>query len=133
MKKVPDGAIVSIHDGVRPFITPQLVRDMIEKMSTSRALIPVVPVVDTLKSVVEGEAHPDRSSIVAVQTPQMFYSEDIKAAYQQAYDLSFTDDSSVAEKASLKIDTIQGEKLNIKITTKEDLELGNAILLMRKS
>jgi 2-C-methyl-D-erythritol 4-phosphate cytidylyltransferase len=106
---------------------------MIEKMSTSRALIPVVPVVDTLKSVVEGEAHPDRSSIVAVQTPQMFYSEDIKAAYQQAYDLSFTDDSSVAEKASLKIDTIQGEKLNIKITTKEDLELGNAILLMRKS
>ena len=52
---------------------------------------------------------------------------------QQAYDLSFTDDSSVAEKASLKIDTIQGEKLNIKITTKEDLELGNAILLMRKS
>lgn len=133
LKKVPDGAIVSIHDGVRPFISPQLIRDMIRKMSTSRALIPVVSVVDTLKSLEEGVEHPDRTKIAAVQTPQMFYSEDIKAAYEQAYDLSFTDDSSVAEKASLKVDTIPGEKLNIKITTKEDLELGRAILLLRNS
>lgn len=133
LKKVPDGAIVSIHDGVRPFISPKLVREMIDKMSTSRALVPVVPIVDTLKSIESDMQHPDRSKIVAVQTPQMFYSEDIKMAYDQAYDVSFTDDSSVAERASLKIDTIPGEKLNIKITTQDDLELGRAILLLRDS
>ena len=129
LRKVPDGAIVSIHDGVRPLATPALVRRMIERMqSGERALLPVVKVVDTLRSTEPGKPAPDRARTVAVQTPQMFRSEDIKAAYTQAYDLSFTDDASVAERMGIPLAFEEGERFNLKITTPEDLVLANAIL-----
>ncbi|MBO4475100.1 MAG: 2-C-methyl-D-erythritol 4-phosphate cytidylyltransferase [Bacteroidales bacterium] len=124
--KVPDGAIVSIHDGVRPFVPPSLVRSMLDSMSAPggpEALIPVLPVTDTLRSTVPGTPAPDRSTMVAVQTPQMFLSEKLKAAYRQPYDTSFTDDATVAERAGMVISTVPGDKFNIKITTPEDLRL----------
>lgn len=129
LAKVPDGAIVSIHDGVRPLISAKLIRNMAERMATERALIPVTKVVDTLRwSEPVGGPAPDRSRMLAVQTPQMFLSEDLKAAYCQAYDISFTDDASVAERAGIKVSVIEGEKTNIKLTTPEDLVLARAIL-----
>lgn len=128
LEKVPDGAIVAVHDGVRPLFTPALVRTMLQRMEECPALIPVVPVVDTLRSVVSGVPAPDRSSIVAVQTPQMFWSEKLKTAYRQPYDTSFTDDASVAERAGIPVKTVPGERFNIKITTPEDMLLAKAIL-----
>lgn len=128
LEKVPDGAIVAVHDGVRPLFTPALVRTMLQRMEECPALIPVVPVVDTLRSSVPGAPAPDRSSIVAVQTPQMFWSEKLKAAYRQPYDTSFTDDASVAERAGIPVQTVPGERFNIKITTPEDMLLAKAIL-----
>ena len=128
LEKVPDGAIVAVHDGVRPLFTPALVRTMLQRMEECPALIPVVPVVDTLRSVVSGFPAPDRSSIVAVQTPQMFWSEKLKTAYRQPYDTSFTDDASVAERAGIPVQTVPGERFNIKITTPEDMLLAKAIL-----
>ena len=130
LKKVPDGAIVSIHDGVRPLVSGQLVRRMLDRMQAEgcRALLPVVPVVDTLRSTDPSLPDPDRSRIVAVQTPQMFFSEDIRAAYTQAYDLSFTDDGSVAGHNGIPLTLEQGERFNLKITTPEDLVLAEAIL-----
>ena len=129
LRKVPDGAVVSIHDGVRPLVTPALVRRMLDRMQAGeRALLPVVKVVDTLRSTDPGLPAPDRSRTVAVQTPQMFLSEDIKAAYDQAYDLSFTDDASVAERAGIPLTFEEGERFNLKITTPEDLVLADAVL-----
>ena len=129
LKKVPDGAIVSIHDGVRPLVSPELVRQMLARMQeVTRALLPVVKVVDTLRSTEPGVPAPDRSKTVAVQTPQMFLSEDIRAAYRQAYDLSFTDDASVAESKGIPLSFIEGERFNLKITTPEDLVLAEAVL-----
>ena len=128
LEKVPDGAIIAVHDGVRPLFTPALVRTMLQRMEECPALIPVVPVVDTLRSVVPGVPAPDRSSIVAVQTPQMFWSEKLKAAYRQPYDTSFTDDASVAERAGIPVQTVPGERFNLKITTPEDMLLAKAIL-----
>ena len=129
LKKVPDGAIVSIHDGVRPLVSPELVRQMLARMQEgTRALLPVVKVVDTLRSTEPGVPAPDRSRTVAVQTPQMFLSEDIRAAYGQAYDLSFTDDASVAESKGIPLSFIEGERFNLKITTPEDLVLAEAVL-----
>ena len=129
LKKVPDGAIVSIHDGVRPLVSPELVRQMLARMQEgTRALLPVVKVVDTLRSTEPGVPAPDRSRTVAVQTPQMFLSEDIRAAYGQAYDLSFTDDASVAESKGIPLSFIEGERFNLKITTQEDLVLAEAVL-----
>ncbi|MBR4808757.1 MAG: 2-C-methyl-D-erythritol 4-phosphate cytidylyltransferase [Bacteroidales bacterium] len=131
LAKVPDGAIVSIHDGVRPLVTPALVRSMLDAMAAPggpRALVPVVPVVDTLRSTEPGVPAPDRSRLVAVQTPQMFLSEVIKDAYRQPYDTSFTDDASVVERAGVAVATIPGERFNIKITTPEDLRLARLLL-----
>lgn len=133
LRKVPDGAIVSIHDGVRPLVSAELVRRMLDRLQRGecRALLPVVPVVDTLRSTDPAVPDPDRSRTVAVQTPQMFRSEDIKAAYMQAYDLSFTDDASVAARKEIPLTFEQGERFNLKITTPEDLVLAEAILTRR--
>ena len=130
LKKVPDGAIAAIHDGVRPLITPELVRRMLDRMEDEgcRALLPVVRVVDTLRSTDPALPDPDRSRVVAVQTPQIFRSEDIKAAYGQAYDLLFTDDASVAARKGIPLTFEEGERFNLKITTPEDLVLAEAIL-----
>lgn len=128
LAKVPDGALVFIHDGVRPLVSPQLLRKMADAMGECGALIPVVPVVDTLRSRKKGEPAPDRSSVEAVQTPQVFRSELIKKAYTQAYDVSFTDDASVAEAAGIPVSTIEGERFNLKLTTPDDLVLAEAIL-----
>ena len=131
LDKVPDGAIVSIHDGVRPLVSAALVRRMLDEMSAPggpEALIPVVPVTDTLRSTDPEAPAPDRSKLVAVQTPQMFLSEVLKAAYRQPYDVTFTDDASVAERAGVRIRTTPGERFNLKITTPEDYKLAKLLL-----
>lgn len=129
LAKVPDGSIVFIHDGVRPLISAELVRKMASMMNQDvRALIPVVPVVDTLKLKDRNGPDPDRSNIVAAQTPQVFLSQDIKEAYRLGYDTSFTDDASVAARKGIPLTFVQGERFNIKITTPEDLELATFLL-----
>ena len=134
LKKVPDGAIVSIHDGVRPLVSAELVRRMLDRLQRGecRALLPVLPVTDTLRAKDPAMPDPDRSAVVAVQTPQIFRSEDIKAAYAQAYDLAFTDDASVAARIGIPPAFEEGERFNLKITTPEDLILAEAILSIRK-
>ena len=136
LAKVPDNAIVAIHDGVRPLVTVDLLRDMFELSENEPALIPVVPCVDTMKVLKEegGKlvtvpgASVDRSVLFGAQTPQVFHSEIIKEAYSLAYDTSFTDDASVLERYGKSLSYIHGERLNMKITTKEDLVLARAIL-----
>ena len=133
---VPDGALVAVHDAVRPLLSPALIRTMFDRMESERALIPVVPSVDTLAlldkdpdgTLRDGGAPVDRSRVYAVQTPQLFRSEDLKAAYGQGYDLSFTDDASVARRYGIPLSYVLGERNNIKLTTQEDLRLAEAIL-----
>ena len=131
LDKVPDGAIVAVHDGVRPLVSEALIRSMLARIAEPggpKALVPVVPVTDTLRSLDPGSPAPDRSRLVAVQTPQVFLSEVLKAAYRQPYDVSFTDDASVVERTDVPVETIPGERFNIKITTPEDMVLARAIL-----
>ena len=133
---VPDGVLVAVHDAVRPLLSTGLIRMMFERMETVRALIPVVPSVDTLTvldknpdgTLRDSGEEVDRSRIYGAQTPQMFRSEDLKAAYGQGFDLSFTDDASVARKYGIPLSYIAGERNNIKLTTPEDLSLAEAIL-----
>lgn len=147
LDRIPDGAVVAIHDGVRPMVTEDLIRSMFSRFSedeTCRALIPVVPMVDTVKMLhkekdtsgntilVRADAtEPDRSVLYGAQTPQMFRSEDIRAAYRQPFDLSFTDDASVASAYEIPLAFCEGERLNFKITTQEDLVLAEAVLKIR--
>ena len=136
LAKVPDGAVVAVHDGVRPRVSPALIRRMLEMMEERHALIPVTPVADTLKVLrkegeellpVEGRIL-DRSEVYAAQTPQMFRSEDLKAAYTQPYDLSFTDDASVAASYGIPLSFVEGERYNLKITTVQDLEVARKLV-----
>ena len=70
----------------------------------------------------------DRSRIYAVQTPQVFHSEILSKAYEQAFDTAFTDDASVVERNKIPLSYVLGERFNIKITTAEDLFLAKAII-----
>ena len=136
LSRIPDGAIVAVHDGVRPLLSPGFVRTMFEKAEESHALIPVLPCVDTMKVldrkgeelVTSPGKSVDRSVLFAAQTPQIFHSEIIKEAYGQPYDTSFTDDASVVDKYGKNLSYLIGERFNIKITTKDDIVLANAIL-----
>ena len=134
LARVPDGSIVAIHDGVRPLVSAELVRNMFSRMEDgkTRALIPVVPSVDTLK-VLDGNLadtgeEVDRTRIYGAQTPQMFISDDIKAAYSQAFDTAFTDDASVARKKEIPLSFCIGERYNFKLTSPEDLALARMII-----
>ena len=137
LAKVPDGALVAIHDGVRPLVSAELVRNMFDKAENVPGLIPVVPCVDTMKMLrtTDGvlEAVPgvsvDRSVLYGVQTPQIFQSEILKEAYGQAYDTSFTDDASVVERYGKNLSYTMGERFNIKITTRDDLKIARALLM----
>ena len=142
LSKVPEGAIVAIHDAVRPLVSVALVRSMFARMEegTCRALIPVIPSVDTLKVLDRTESPQgegvftssdqtlDRTRVFGAQTPQLFRSEDIRAAYAQAYDTSFTDDASVAAKKGIPLSFCDGERNNFKLTSREDLALARLII-----
>ena len=134
---VPDGALVAVHDGVRPLLSIGKIRELFAKAQNVPALIPVMPVTDTLKVLekksdgtlaVTGECI-DRSRIYGAQTPQLFYSEELKKAYGQGFDTLFTDDASVAERYGIPLTFMEGERLNIKITTPSDLDIARALAL----
>lgn len=140
LSEVPQGAIVAVHDGVRPLITAQLIRTMLARMDSCRALIPVTPITDTLKMLEKGAdgslvtkegPAPDRSFLYGAQTPQIFHSEDLLSAYAQAFDTAFTDDATVVAKKGVPLSWIEGERFNLKITRPEDMILAEAILASR--
>jgi 2-C-methyl-D-erythritol 4-phosphate cytidylyltransferase len=141
LAKVPDGALVAVHDGVRPLVTSSFLAGMFAKAEAVEGLIPVLPCIDTMKvlsnnggvleSVPGVEAN--RSVLYGAQTPQIFHSEILKKAYLQPFSESFTDDASVMEKYGKSLSYVIGERLNIKITTQEDLILARAICSLRES
>ena len=106
LERVPDGALVAVHDGVRPLVTEKFLQEIFTAAEDVNGLIPVLPCIDTmkvlksenevLKSVSGVEA--DRSVLYGAQTPQIFRSELLKQAYQQPFSPAFTDDASVMEK-----------------------------------
>lgn len=145
LARIPDGAIVAVHDGVRPLVTPELIKYMFELAVTVPALVPVVPCVDTMKvlhkkktggaavSLSEAEgAVIDREQLYAAQTPQIFHSEVLREAYSRPYDMAFTDDASVVSANGKKLSFTMGERFNLKITAPDDLVIAEAVLNMRK-
>lgn len=115
---------VLIHDAARPFVSSRLISRIIEELNDSRAVIPVLPLTDTLKRVkdhrlVETVA---RDGLHLAQTPQGFYYEDIISAHRQAKGLQLTDDAAVCEHNNIPVAVISGSSQNIKITSRQDLE-----------
>ncbi len=118
--------VVCIHDGVRPFVSPDLINAAITEVEHSGAVIPVIPIKDTLIEIDQGGTHiqtVDRERYKLVQTPQCFRKKIIIKAYEQAFQENFyaTDDASLVKRAGEAVKTITGEAMNIKLTTPEDL------------
>lgn len=137
---VPDDAegVVGVHDGVRPFVSVDVIRRCFEQARLQKAVIPVVPVVETLRhiipessSTVNSPAHSvtvPRDEYRLVQTPQCFDIQLLKEANKQPYQDAFTDDASVVEAYGYGVTLVDGNRENIKITTPADLLLAESIL-----
>ena len=126
---------IIIHDGVRPFASPEMIKRVAKCAQQSGAAIPVMPPVDSFRTQNEDgtSSQIDRSMLRIVQTPQIFEAGLIRAAYDTEFDSAFTDDSSVVERVlNYKVALCEGERFNIKITTPEDLVFGEAIAQMQR-
>jgi 2-C-methyl-D-erythritol 4-phosphate cytidylyltransferase len=127
---IPDDAqgVVGVHDGVRPFPSIDVIRNCYETARTAKAVIPVIPVVETVRHLEgEGSVTVPRGDYRLVQTPQTFDIQLLKAANRQPYNDGFTDDASVVESYGYKITLVEGNRENIKITTPYDLVVAEAI------
>ncbi len=115
---------ILIHDGVRPFLSNKLISNLLNELEISDCVVPVIKLEDTIKEVENGIVVKtvNRDKLVRVQTPQGFKGKLLRIFFDYAIkDINFTDDASIFEVAGINIRIIEGEKRNIKITTKEDI------------
>lgn len=117
--------IILIHDGARPLVSPDVIRNVVQGVKQYGAAVPVIPVTDTIK-VGEGgfaASTPDRSTLFAAQTPQGFQAELIKAALQDAKEknITLTDDCAAVERLGMRVRLVDGDVRNRKITVPSDL------------
>lgn len=128
--------LVAVHDGARPFLSQQVLEEVLTAAERTHAAAPAIPVVDTIKVAHNGvvERTPDRSTLFAVQTPQVFDRDLLLAALHKAREegIPLTDDCSAAEAIGCPVTLTKGSRENIKITTPLDLALGEAILQCQK-
>ena len=131
----PEADLIAIHDGARPLVPQEVIRDAVARAALTGAAAPAVPLTDTIKRTEDGLVAEtvDRSQLWAVQTPQVFEAGLIKAATQKAIDDGelLTDDCGAVERLGMKVTLTSGSQENIKITTPLDLILGEAILQAR--
>ena len=125
----PEIKTIAIHDGVRPLASNKLIIKLILESEKNGAVIPAVAPADSYRIVDENGSHIiDRSQLRMIQTPQVFSAEVLRAAYEQPFSATFTDDASVAEAAGHKITLIEGERQNIKITTPSDMTIAETFM-----
>ena len=128
---VPDDAegLVGVHDGVRPFVSEETIKQCYQSARENGAAIPVVPVVETVRQILpEGDSVTvDRDNFRLVQTPQVFTIDVLKKAYLQPYQREFTDDASVVEEMGQPVTLVEGNRGNIKLTTPDDLKLAEVL------
>lgn len=123
--------LIAIHDGARPFVTVRVIEDAVAQAAVNGAAAPAVPVRDTIKAAKNGlvERTLDRSELYAVQTPQIFDGDLIRAALQKAVDdgVTLTDDCAAVERLGMKVALTPGDERNIKLTTPADLLVGEML------
>jgi 2-C-methyl-D-erythritol 4-phosphate cytidylyltransferase len=130
------GGIVTIHDGVRPFVQPSQIAQCITQAETSGACMLGMPVGDTLKRVGPAniiERTVLRDNMWQAQTPQAFQYQLIRAAHEKAMDEGFagTDDASLVERYGGQVRILKGSATNIKITHPEDIAIAEALLSLK--
>jgi len=128
--------LIAIHDGARPFVTQELLKEVILRAAECAAAAPALPVKDTVKRARNGvvEETLQRSELYSVQTPQVFEAALIKGALLKALrdQAELTDDCAAVERLGMKVALTRGNEENIKITTPNDLLIAEAILERRQ-
>jgi len=124
--------LAAVHDGARPLITWQIIDRVVRAANTYGAAAPAIPVKDTIK-VVEGRIvknTPDRATLFAVQTPQVFDFDLLRAALTKAKldEAQVTDDCSAVERMGMSVKIVEGDERNIKVTTPMDLKIAELLM-----
>ena len=123
------GNLIAIHDGVRPFVSQEVIKRCFEEAEIHGSVVPVIEVVETIRQLDgSGSKTVNRDDYRLVQTPQVFQERIIKNAYQQSFNPFFTDDASVVEAMGSEIHLVEGNRENIKITTPYDLKISTALV-----
>ena len=134
LEKVERGALVGVHDGVRPLIDRQLIAKIYATAEEQKGAYPVIPLIDSIREMDnEKESHAvDRLKYRLVQTPQVFWSDILIDAYNREYRSDFTDDVSVVEAAQIIHPAmVEGNPENIKITAAVDLMIAESLIKCR--
>ncbi len=123
-------ALVAVHDGVRPFVSHEVITRCYQDAELHGAVVPVIPVVETIRHLLsEGSETVCRDAYRLVQTPQTFCASLLRRAYEQSYSDAFTDDASVVEALGHAVHLVEGNRENIKLTTPFDLVVARALLV----
>jgi len=129
LQNIQGECLIAIHDGVRPLVTYDTLNRVFKKAEKTGNAVPVFKLNESLRKLDgEGSMPVNRREFRLVQTPQCFHSELIKKAYEQEYDERFTDDATVLEAMGVKINLVDGNIENIKITRPGDLKIAEAFL-----
>ena len=127
---IKEDGLVGVHDGVRPFVSQEVIARCYDEALSLKAVIPVVGVVETVRHLTdEGSETVPRDQYKLVQTPQVFDVALLRRAYEQTYTDIFTDDASVVEALGEKVYLVEGNRENIKLTTPFDLKLAELLCL----
>lgn len=125
-------SLIGVHDGVRPFVSQEVIDNCYQSAEKSGAVIPVISVYETIRELTKkGSITVDRSKYRLVQTPQVFRSDILIQAYDQPFSEAYTDDASVVEAAGRTVQLTEGNRENIKITSPFDLTIAEALLQQR--
>ena len=133
LNALPKGTkLAAVHDGARPLVSWQVIDRVVRAANTYGAAAPAIPVKDTIK-VVQGrlvKETPDRSSLMAVQTPQVFDFDLLRGALRKAEEdgAQVTDDCSAVERTGMRIKIVEGDERNLKVTTPMDLKIAELLL-----
>ena len=123
------GGMVGVHDGVRPFVSQEVIARCFREAAVRKAVIPVIDVVETVRHLTgSGSETVNRNDYKLVQTPQVFDADLLRRAYEQEFTPFFTDDASVVEAMGVPVHLVEGNRENIKITTPFDLKVASALL-----
>ena len=128
LDQVSGEGVVAVHDGVRPFVSDEVLKRCFSMAQEKEAVVPVIDVFETIRHIADGMSNTvPRDEYKLVQTPQVFLINLLKKAYSQPYVPSFTDDASVVEAMGHKVTLVEGNRENIKLTTPFDLKLAELL------
>lgn len=129
LEMIDEPGLVAIHDGVRPLVSKDTLSRVFNKAEQDGNAVPAIAVTETLRLIGQDRSESiNRENYRMIQTPQCFHSELLKRAYEQDYKDTFTDDASVVETLGIKINLVEGNRENIKITHPGDLKFAEALL-----